>query len=108
MCGVSKGKVSLQIFFAERAEHTIFAGDVDADAKVTNVKKLPIHGLVYPRNLAVDWISNKLYIVETGSRRIDVSDFQGTYRTVVVADDLTLPIDVALDPLVGYSSSFAY
>lgn len=34
---------------------------------IGSTTKLPLNGLVYPRNLAVDWLSNKLYIVETGN-----------------------------------------
>ena len=60
-----------------------------------------LHGLVHPRSLAVDWISEKLYIVETGARRIDISDYSGARRTVLIADGLTLPIDIALDPIEG-------
>jgi hypothetical protein len=57
--------------------------------------------LSHPRNIAVDWISKKLYIVETDSRRIDVSTYDGLLRTVVIGDNMTLPIDVALDPIRG-------
>lgn len=58
--------------------------------------------LIFPRNLAVDWITNHLYIVESGSKRIDISTFDGERRTVLIADDLILPLDIALDPIRGY------
>lgn len=58
--------------------------------------------MVYPRNLAVDWITRNVYIVESGSRRIDVVNYDGDRRTVLLADGLTLPLDIALDPLRGY------
>lgn len=56
---------------------------------------------MHPRNIAVDWLSKKLYIVETGAKRIDISSYDGLMRQVVVSDNLTLPIDVALDPIRG-------
>lgn len=62
---------------------------------------MDLKSLIYPRNLAVDWLSNNLYIVESGSRRIDVSNYEGDKRTVLLADGLTLPLDIALDPIRG-------
>lgn len=62
--------------------------------------------MIYPRNLAVDWITNHLYIVESGSRRIDISTFDGERRTVLIADGLTLPLDIALDPVRGLVALF--
>lgn len=76
-------------FFAENGE-------------AEHIKKLDLKSLIYPRNLAVDWLSNTLYIVESGSRRIDVSNYEGDKRTVLLADGLTLPLDIALDPIRGW------
>lgn len=74
------------------------------NGEVENIKKLDLKSLIYPRNLAVDWLSNNLYIVESGSRRIDVSNYEGDKRTVLLADGLTLPLDIALDPIRGFVS----
>ena len=96
------------MFWTERLDHAVFVADVDGRGKPTSPRKLDLKGIVHPRNLAVDWITNTLYIVESGSRRIDVSDFQGKSRTVLIADDLTLPLDIALDPLRGFVFLFHY
>lgn len=71
------------------------------DLKGNFFRKLDLKNLIYPRNLAVDWITNTLYIVESGSRRIDISTYDAERRTVLLADGLTLPLDIALDPLRG-------
>uniref|UniRef100_A0A915LCH3 Vitellogenin receptor n=1 Tax=Romanomermis culicivorax TaxID=13658 RepID=A0A915LCH3_ROMCU len=90
------------LFWGERDKHEIWSGILDAEAKtVSNAKKLPLTGLVNPRNMAVDWLAKLLFIVEAGSKRIDVSDYSGQHRTVVISDGLTLPIDIAVDPLNG-------
>lgn len=65
-------------------------------------RKLDLKSLIYPRNLAVDWISRNVYVIESGSRRIDITNYDGDLRTVLIADELTLPLDIALDPLRGY------
>lgn len=49
----------------------------------------------------MDWLSHNIYIIESGSRRIDVMNYEGDKRTVLLADGLTLPLDIALDPLRG-------
>lgn len=69
-------------------------------------RKLDLKSLIYPRNLAVDWISRNVYIVESGSRRIDVTNYDGDRRTVLLADGMILPLDIALDPLRGYVINF--
>lgn len=90
-----------KIFWTDRLAHSAFSADLDENGDVQNIKKLDLKSLVYPRNLAVDWISNHLYIIESGSRRIDVATFDGERRTVLIADGLTLPLDIALDPIRG-------
>lgn len=90
-----------KMFWTDRLSHSAFSADLDDNGDIQHIKKLDLKSLVYPRNLAVDWIANLLYIIESGSRRIDVSTFDGERRTVLIADGLTLPLDIALDPVRG-------
>ncbi|VBB33678.1 unnamed protein product, partial [Acanthocheilonema viteae] len=90
-----------KMFWTDRLSHSAFSGDIDDDGDIKNIKKLDLKNLIFPRNLAVDWITNHLYIVESGSKRIDISTFDGERRTVLIADDLILPLDIALDPIRG-------
>ncbi|KRZ56210.1 Low-density lipoprotein receptor-related protein [Trichinella nativa] len=99
--GVDFDYESRKVFWVERETHEVFEATLDRDEELKNHRKLPLRHLVQPRNIAVDWITKKLYIVESGSRRIDVSNFAGDRRTVLLIDDLTLPVDVALDPTRG-------
>ncbi|GMT30087.1 hypothetical protein PFISCL1PPCAC_21384, partial [Pristionchus fissidentatus] len=90
-----------KIFWTDRLAHSAFSATVDVEGDIHDIKKLDLKSLIYPRSLAVDWITNTLYIIESGSRRIDVSTFDADKRTVLLADGLTLPLDIALDPLRG-------
>ncbi|VDK47362.1 unnamed protein product [Anisakis simplex] len=90
-----------KLFWTDRLSHSAFSADLDEEGDIQNIKKLDLKSLVYPRNLAVDWITNHLYIIESGSRRIDVVTYDGNRRTVLLADHLTLPLDIALDPIRG-------
>lgn len=90
-----------KLFWTDRLAHSAFRADLNDDGDIEHIKKLDLKSLIFPRNLAVDWITNNIYIVESGSKRIDVSNYEGDRRTVLLADGMTLPLDIALDPLRG-------
>ncbi|TKS67243.1 Low-density lipoprotein receptor-related protein 2 [Collichthys lucidus] len=58
--------------------------------------------LTIPENLAVDWVNNKLYVVEASVNRIDMVDFDGSNRVTLITENLGNPRGVAVDPTVGY------
>ncbi|KAI6192728.1 EGF-like domain-containing protein [Aphelenchoides besseyi] len=99
--GVSYDYNNRKLFWTDRLSHAAFSAELAQDGSIDHIKKLDLKSLIYPRNLAVDWIANNLYIVESGSRRIDVSSYDANKRTVLIADGLTLPLDIALDPIRG-------
>ncbi|CAJ0568186.1 unnamed protein product, partial [Mesorhabditis spiculigera] len=90
-----------KIFWTDRLTHAAYSANIDESGEVSQISKLGLKSLLFPRSLAVDWITNKLYIIESGSRRIDVVNYDGTGRTVLLADGMTLPLDIALDPTRG-------
>lgn len=55
----------------------------------------------YPENVAVDWVNNKLYVVEASVNRIDMVDLDGSNRVTLIAEHLGNPRGLALDPTVG-------
>ena len=63
-------------------------------------------GLKKPEGLAVDWVGKKLYWTNCGdsdweTNRIEVANFDGSYRKVLLWKDLGLPRAIAVDPLKG-------
>ena len=58
-------------------------------------------GLVSPDGLAVDWIGRKIYWTDSETNRIEVANFDGTYRKVLFWQDLDQPRAISLDPLNG-------
>ena len=54
-----------------------------------------------PAGLAVDWVTRKLYWTDAGTDRIEVSNLDGTMRTVLVWEGLDRPRDIIVDPLHG-------
>lgn len=55
-----------------------------------------------PISVAVDWIGNKLYVVDKWGKKIDVIEMDGRWYAIVLNDELTNPSDIALDPTRGY------
>lgn len=71
----------------------------------TSVQSPPVNitlpGTWDPTAIAVDWVGDKLYVVDSFGQKIDVFELDGHWHTVVIGS-LTNPADIALDPTVGY------
>uniref|UniRef100_A0A8D0H975 Low-density lipoprotein receptor-related protein 2 n=1 Tax=Sphenodon punctatus TaxID=8508 RepID=A0A8D0H975_SPHPU len=87
-----------RIFWTDTVQDKVFSVGIDGSGiyEVLNVS------VDTPENLAVDWINNKLYIVETSVNRIDMVNLDGTKRVTLIAENLGNPRGIALDPTVGY------
>lgn len=55
-----------------------------------------------PVALAVDWVGDKLYVVDAIGLKIDVFELHGRWHAVALGSNLTNPADIALDPSIGY------
>ncbi|XP_048725147.2 low-density lipoprotein receptor-related protein 2 isoform X1 [Caretta caretta] len=87
-----------RIFWTDTVQDKVFSVGIDGSGihEVLNVS------LDTPENLAVDWINNKLYVIETSVNRIDMVNLDGTNRVTLIAENLGNPRGIALDPTVGY------
>ena len=54
-----------------------------------------------PSAIAVDWIGNNVYVVDSLGQKVNLFDMDGLYTSIVVSSNLTSPVDIALDPLMG-------
>ncbi|KAG7257364.1 hypothetical protein CRUP_022800, partial [Coryphaenoides rupestris] len=54
-----------------------------------------------PAGLAIDWVTDKLYWTDAGTDRIEVSNVDGTMRTVLIWENLDRPRDIVVDPIGG-------
>ncbi|XP_055385944.1 low-density lipoprotein receptor-related protein 4 isoform X2 [Condylostylus longicornis] len=55
-------------------------------------------GLESPVGIAVDWVHNLLFWTDSGTRRVEVSDFDGKLRSVIAANDIDKPRAIAVHP----------
>lgn len=51
--------------------------------------------------LAVDWIYNHIYWTDTGKNTIELANFEGNMRKILVQDSLEEPRAIAVNPLDG-------
>ena len=63
------------------------------------------NGLPTAEGLAVDWIGDHIYWVESGLDIIEVADLDGSNRTTIISHSADNPMQnprsIALDPRVG-------
>lgn len=53
-----------------------------------------------PISIAVDWVTNKLYILESDLARIDLLTLDGKMlKTNIVTNNLHSPRSIAIDPI---------
>lgn len=82
----------------------LFWSDVSADVikksfmNGTSVKDVIKWGLESPGGLAVDWIHDLLFWTDSGTRRVEVSTFDGKMRAVIAANDLDKPRAIVVHP----------
>uniref|UniRef100_A0A672N2Y4 Low-density lipoprotein receptor-related protein 2-like n=1 Tax=Sinocyclocheilus grahami TaxID=75366 RepID=A0A672N2Y4_SINGR len=87
-----------RVFWTDTIQNKVFSVDMDG-SRLQVVLNVSVD---YPENLAVDWVNNKLYVVEASVNRIDMVDLDGSNRVTLIAEHLGNPRGLALDPTVGY------
>ncbi|XP_052581109.1 low-density lipoprotein receptor-related protein 2 isoform X1 [Peromyscus californicus insignis] len=86
------------VFWTDPVQDKVFSTDING----LNTQEILNVSVEAPENLAVDWINNKLYLVETKVNRIDVINLDGSQRITLITENLGHPRGIALDPTVGY------
>ena len=49
-----------KMFWTDRLAHALFRADITPSGDIEHIKKLDLKSLIYPRNLAVDWITSNV------------------------------------------------
>ena len=70
-------------------------------AGVTGTEVVVQHGLATPEGLAVDWIGENLYWIDSNLDQIEVAKLNGEMRTTLIAGGMEHPRALALDPGQG-------
>ena len=90
------------IFWTDVMEENIKRARIEENPQVEVLVKINLNT---PDGIAVDWINRKLYWTDTGIDMIEVADFNGTNRLVLVKTALEEPRAIVVHPIVGYVKS---
>ncbi|XP_055684209.1 low-density lipoprotein receptor-related protein 4 [Lutzomyia longipalpis] len=99
------GGVALDYHFNESR---LFYADVNIDViKSVNLEnpsetRTIITGLNIPNGLAVDWIANNIFWTDTGLKVLEVAKLDGSFRKVILKENLNDPRAMIVYPKYGY------
>jgi len=57
-----------------------------------------------PDGVAIDWVARNVYWTDTGTDHIEVARLNGSYRKVIISEELLEPRAIVVDPLDGLVS----
>ncbi|CAH1165542.1 unnamed protein product [Phyllotreta striolata] len=89
------------IFWTDVIDDKIYRGTV-VGGSLGNIEVVVQTGLSTAEGLAVDWLGENLYWVESNLDQIEVAKLNGSFRRTLVAGDMESPRAVAVDPRDGY------
>ncbi|XP_077869877.1 low-density lipoprotein receptor-related protein 2-like [Saccoglossus kowalevskii] len=96
--GVDFHYASQILFWTDDTHNKLYSSNIDG----TGVEVVLDIGLHTPENVAVDWIGNKLYVVESYIGQIDICEMDGSLRAPLLTEGLNQPRGIGLDPTEGY------
>lgn len=86
------------VFWSDTSENIIFRANIPT-GKIEPVVRF---GLLGSNGLAVDRIGQKLYWTDAGRKRIEVANLDGSYRKVLISQDLDSPRAIAVNHKSGH------
>ncbi|XP_074039673.1 LDL receptor protein 1 [Leptinotarsa decemlineata] len=89
------------VFWTDVIDDKIYRGTV-IGGSLGNIEVVVQTGLSTAEGLAVDWIGQNLYWVESNLDQIEVAKLNGSFRRTLVAGDMESPRAIAVDPRDGY------
>lgn len=89
------------MFWTDVIDDKIYRGTV-IGGSLSNIEVVVQTGLSTAEGLAVDWIGENLYWVESNLDQIEVAKLNGSYRRTLVAGEMESPRAIAVDPRDGF------
>lgn len=69
-----------------------------------NASRVVSSGLSTVESIALDWINQKMYWVDSVTDVIEVANYDGTMRAPLIYTNMSNPRSLCVDPFFGYSS----
>ena len=90
------------LFWSDTETRKIYSMFMDKKADGKETTDITVSFQWNPVSIAVDWITNKIYVCDTHNQKIDLFEFGGRRHAIVLSQNLSAPLDIALDPTHGY------
>ncbi|KAG1701225.1 Low-density lipoprotein receptor-related protein 2 [Nymphon striatum] len=90
------------LFWSDVKTQTIHSITIEKGRKPGDLLEIEINFPWVPVAIAIDWISNKLYVCDQLGQKIDLMELDGTWHAIVISQNMSSPHDIALDPLEGF------
>ena len=91
------------IYWTDIRNKTISRVHKDSNLKTQHKVEIVLHHLDKPEALAIDWISRKLYWLDTGKNTISVSNLDGSHtKTLITGTDAVELRTLAVYPEKGF------
>ncbi|KAF5269791.1 hypothetical protein FQA39_LY08572 [Lamprigera yunnana] len=68
----------------------------------SEIKNIVVTNISTPNGIAVDWIANNVYWTNTGYKNIEVAKYDGSFRKVIIKENLLEPRSITIFPRRGY------
>ncbi|XP_069676734.1 low-density lipoprotein receptor-related protein 1 isoform X1 [Periplaneta americana] len=91
---------TVSIYWTDVIDDKIYRGTL-VGSSLSNIEVVVQTGLATAEGLAVDWIGQNLYWVESNLDQIEVARLNGSFRRTLIAGDMESPRAIALDPRYG-------
>ncbi|KAH9498800.1 Exosome complex protein, partial [Bulinus truncatus] len=88
------------VFWTDVSNDKIYRGEIQSNT-VSKIEPIIEFGLATTEGLAVDWIANNIYWVESNLDQIEVAKLDGTDRATLIAGNMSSPRAIVLDPRIG-------
>ncbi|XP_050312267.1 prolow-density lipoprotein receptor-related protein 1 isoform X2 [Anthonomus grandis grandis] len=89
------------IFWTDIVDDKIYRGTIGGGS-LGNIEVVVNAGLSTAEGLAVDWIGQNLYWVESNLDQIEVAKLNGSFRRTLVVGEMESPRAIAVDPRDGF------
>ncbi|CAF5045926.1 unnamed protein product, partial [Rotaria sp. Silwood1] len=92
------------LYFTDPYAHKIFSLSLSSPLSSSSSVRLILEkNIRMPISIAIDWITNKMYIVEYELARIDILSLdEKMMKTNIIINNLYQPVAIAIDPIVEY------
>ena len=94
--GVSFDIAQEHVYWADHRERALKSAALSKPDNYNLISRLKFRAV--PDDVAIDWISRKIYWSDNGLDTIEVAELDGTFGLILVNTGLELPRGIAIDP----------